>query len=703
VFCIGAGLVYTLGLYNIPTMVIFAGIVTLFTFAWCVYTYLCVDDIGETIKYLHTLALVFVVPLVVMLILGYTSDLLLNRYSFGHILVYSIVCCLIPIICATLIDCCEKNVLGKYIDGGRKTNSLELKRWHLFGIMVCFIVGCIVILYISGNNFINYLFLALNDFFGNTSYTNTVSEARAWTYLEMVTEYGIGLFVAVTGFVLMLIEIIRSKKSEWLLVALWCFVMFYSTLKHIRYDYYLVVNVCVLMGVALYIVSRELNIDTIVKWMSREESIGGKKPIRKNKQDLRIATKSKKNIAKYKNKNEEVFKKDKNIYYKNYSMNLFKIISTVIFCILIISFAFTSASVVMNHGSQIGGGIDEGRYGCMMWLNNNTPGVGIDYYSIYDKETFVYPEESYGVASWWDYGHWITSVAHRIPVANPFQHGVSGIDSNGTANRKIGVAGLFVTPNEDEAVSIVEDLDVKYIFTDYQMASDKFWAMATWYDANTSGDYVMNMPYYEGLVQKGVVRLYNDCFYDSMAVRLHNYDGGYRPVHITGYVRIANDLGGVYDYGETTMAEIVNEIDAGKNIYTAGLNPYNTTHDVESLEHFRLVYESEQFSVNNGDTKIAFAKVFEYVKGAKINMTMGGTMYIPVKTNTGRQFVYVQNSDSGEFVVPYSTDGCEYDTGIISNESVYIQTWDGKTYKVNVDEDEVLNGCIVGMDRMISV
>jgi len=34
---------------------------------------------------------------------------------------------------------------------------------------------------------------------------------------------------------------------------------------------------------------------------------------------------------------------------------------------------------------------------------------------------FEYPEGAYGVQSWWDYGHWITTRAERIPNANPFQ------------------------------------------------------------------------------------------------------------------------------------------------------------------------------------------------------------------------------------------------------------------------------------------
>jgi len=60
------------------------------------------------------------------------------------------------------------------------------------------------------------------------------------------------------------------------------------------------------------------------------------------------------------------------------------------------------------------------------WLETSTPDPGVDYYRIYDKETFQYPPESYGVMSWWDYGHMITYIAKRIPNANPFQSGVAG-------------------------------------------------------------------------------------------------------------------------------------------------------------------------------------------------------------------------------------------------------------------------------------
>src|SRR5699024_10980219 len=64
------------------------------------------------------------------------------------------------------------------------------------------------------------------------------------------------------------------------------------------------------------------------------------------------------------------------------------------------------------------------------WLANNTPAEGtygggnesMAYYGEYNRtDNFDYPDGAYGVLSWWDYGHWITTLGERIPTANPFQ------------------------------------------------------------------------------------------------------------------------------------------------------------------------------------------------------------------------------------------------------------------------------------------
>ena len=60
----------------------------------------------------------------------------------------------------------------------------------------------------------------------------------------------------------------------------------------------------------------------------------------------------------------------------------------------------------------------------LVWLSDNTPDPGVGFDKIYQKTEFSYPDEAYGILSWWDYGHWITFLGKRIPVSSPFQDNV---------------------------------------------------------------------------------------------------------------------------------------------------------------------------------------------------------------------------------------------------------------------------------------
>ncbi len=103
--------------------------------------------------------------------------------------------------------------------------------------------------------------------------------------------------------------------------------------------------------------------------------------------------------------------------------------------------------------------------------------TGVNYFTIYDPKTFKYPDTAYGIMSWWDYGHMITYIAKRIPNANPFQAGVSGTDG--------APASLCTFWNE--ANTILNHDGTKYVITDIEMDTGKFWAMATWYNATAAG------------------------------------------------------------------------------------------------------------------------------------------------------------------------------------------------------------------------
>jgi len=65
----------------------------------------------------------------------------------------------------------------------------------------------------------------------------------------------------------------------------------------------------------------------------------------------------------------------------------------------------------------------------------------------------------YGVLSWWDYGHWITYVSRRVPVANPFQQGA------------VEAAAFFVDGVEVPGVS--------YVIVDEAMLTTKYYAMVS--------------------------------------------------------------------------------------------------------------------------------------------------------------------------------------------------------------------------------
>jgi dolichyl-diphosphooligosaccharide--protein glycosyltransferase len=81
-------------------------------------------------------------------------------------------------------------------------------------------------------------------------------------------------------------------------------------------------------------------------------------------------------------------------------------------------------------------------------------------------------------------------------------------------------------------------------------------------------------------------------------------------------------------------------------------------------------------------------KIFEYVKGAHIPGT--GTIEIPIETGTGRTFIYRQESENGEFIVPYSTSGNSYDVRATGPYHIA-----GTDQYIDVTENAVVTGTTV--------
>ncbi|PSP60555.1 oligosaccharyl transferase, archaeosortase A system-associated [Halobacteriales archaeon QH_8_67_36] len=170
----------------------------------------------------------------------------------------------------------------------------------------------------------------------------------------------------------------------------------------------------------------------------------------------------------------------------------------------------------------------------MEWLDENSPAEGaygtggngsLEYYGTYtDREDFTYSTGSYGVMSWWDYGHIITVQGERIPNANPFQQGAT------TA------ANFLLAPNETQANAVLNETDengaaTRYVAVDWKMANTygqgggKFFAPPRFYDTSN----VSQSDYY-GTVRsrQNPQRYFNyrtQAYYESMVVRLYEYHG----------------------------------------------------------------------------------------------------------------------------------------------------------------------------------
>ena len=155
----------------------------------------------------------------------------------------------------------------------------------------------------------------------------------------------------------------------------------------------------------------------------------------------------------------------------------------------------------------------------LSWLETHSPQTGIDYFTSYEARGFTYPPESYGIMAVWDAGHWITFFAHRIPISNPFQDNLRG---------NSGAAAYFLSQNESQADEILHSLGGKYVITNSDMAVDTFTNLVPW-----PGGSVDISPYIKWfMVQDSSdpsrllkIHRYDDAYFKTMVVRLHNFDG----------------------------------------------------------------------------------------------------------------------------------------------------------------------------------
>ena len=651
-----AGIAYLLGLFVMPTMILFAMIAGIFT----VVQFIIDVHKKRTSEYLVIINFVtFVVAILGLLLFGLNnSGIDLSTYSIGHIYAY------LGMIGGTGL----LYLVARYLKG---------KDWYFYPAAL---LGCglffALILFIISPALFNLLITSFFSFFGQAAVTNTVQEARGWSPDLAWMTFNYGLILMVGGILAMAYNNLRDEHPEQVFALVWSLIMLFSTWQHVRYEYYLAINIALLSAVCvsfvwtkgrddIYRLKSGISPDTDAAETEIDIPARGKKP-----------KKTKKSAD-------------------NSRSNYLMVGLIVVIAGLGILFAYTSVSFSYSNAVSIPTQMNPDWRESLDWMGNNTPDTGVNYYTIFDSKTFKYPEGSYGVMSWWDYGHMITYISKRIPNANPFQQGVAG---------DLGAAAYFMSTSEDTANSIADSVGTRYVVTDIEMDTGKFWAMSTWYNSTLA-----NAPYQMTLLAPGQdnpnsyepTLLNKQSYYLTTVSRLHNFDGSLTPASNVYYIEYADPEITQATLPLITAAEAMNasgaqlrvdeyNIKAPAGYHAIALSPGITlpVDTVPALRHYRLVHESPSnvFTAKTPDVK--YVKVFEYVKGAHIKGE--GIIEVPVVSNTGRVFTYRQASINGEFIVPYSTSGNSYD---VKTTGKYEVIASGKQY--DVPESAVMQGSII--------
>jgi len=260
------------------------------------------------------------------------------------------------------------------------------------------------------------------------------------------------------------------------------------------------------------------------------------------------------------------------------------------------------------------------KYRSLDWLKKNVSNPSGDpdfYYQL--AERHKYPESAYGVMAWWDYGYWITRIAHRIPNANPSQ----------ATQPVTSVASFFTAQDENSANEVRQELGSAYIVIDHETAIGKFWAIVLW----VGKEQAEFLETYYVLQENKLLptTLFYPNYYRSLSSRLYNFDGKEvtpgKP-WVVSYQEEARGRGPVYEYVASKVFKQITDaqqFDSYKdaedylssqesaNYKIVSPNPFISLVPLEALEHYRLIHSSDE-AVRYSETGVVPAvKIFEYI------------------------------------------------------------------------------------------
>lgn len=152
--------------------------------------------------------------------------------------------------------------------------------------------------------------------------------------------------------------------------------------------------------------------------------------------------------------------------------------------------------------------INSDWYNALVWMRENTPDPFEDADAYYSRDLSL--RADYGIASWWDYGHWVIYIARRVPRTSPTKQG-SSLPTD-----------ILLASTGGEARELLNrgGLDLRYLILDEETLTRKYYAVASrrideleWLRKNAFVQRLWHTDELNGFVciyDGGTVRIYED-------------------------------------------------------------------------------------------------------------------------------------------------------------------------------------------------
>jgi len=450
----------------------------------------------------------------------------------------------------------------------------------------------------------------------------TVAEVAPLSLSTAWDQFTIDFYLALIAMAIIAYLIIKEGAAEKTLLFVWSIVILVATFSQNRFGYYFAVNVAVLTAYLSWKILEFAGLRESPEALELEEDSrdrkgekeGGKtKRGKKAKRDKKKAKKQQRGVLTTRYLNA------RNVY-----------VSVTLIAVFFLAFYPNIGVAIFDWAKPPSGDrCSDDWHESLVWMSNpeSDPNKPQDpfqnlafYYELYQKppagEAYQYPESAYGVMSWWDYGYFITYIAHRIPNANPSQSGATD-------------AALFFTAQDEVLGSQVLDrLSSKYVIIDFPMAvktlfGGKFVPMLVWAGKDPSQFFdVFYQSTQTGMLQP--VELYYPSYYQSMCSRLYLFGGEeWVPVPNQIFAVSWNERQLTSTEGNTFMAKVISDeqsfssydsakafVDANPDYRIVGKSPLFSPVPLEKLDHYKLIHQSPTTVVTQGN--ISEVEIFEY-------------------------------------------------------------------------------------------